>query len=227
MAVLQFQHRLPLVQPVGFPLALLRPDIAEVDGVAYQLTGGIVLAGDIRQLGQTAVHLQHDALLERLRLERVQSQQQLVRVSGVHVLPGIREAHPYAVHVVSAGQLHPDGVLPGHWLEKLGLLRPGNREGGSPQIEDSLVPFPVDCAHLCRMEEGCGLRCGALQIFQDEPAQGLVVPGPVVEIKAGELVGQLHGTVSTFRMLQFQRAGEQKPLFFCHIGKPPLQPLAL
>lgn len=39
VAVLQFQHRQPLVQPVGLPLALLRPDIAEVDGVTDQFSG--------------------------------------------------------------------------------------------------------------------------------------------------------------------------------------------
>ena len=64
-------------------------------------------------------------------------------------------------------------------------------------------------------------------MFQDKLAQGLVVPGPVVEIKAGELVSQLHSAVNSFRMLQFQCAGEQEPLFFCHIGKPLFQPLEL
>ena len=34
-AVLQLQHRLPLVQPMGFSLTLLRPDIAEIDGMAH------------------------------------------------------------------------------------------------------------------------------------------------------------------------------------------------
>lgn len=64
-------------------------------------------------------------------------------------------------------------------------------------------------------------------MFQDEPAQGLVVPGSVVQIKAGKLVRQFHHTVSLRRALQFQRAGEQEPLFFCHIGKPQLQPIML
>ena len=64
-------------------------------------------------------------------------------------------------------------------------------------------------------------------MFHYEPAQSLVVPGSVVEIKARKLVSQFHGSFNAFRMLQFQRAGEQKTLFFCHIGKPLLQPLAL
>lgn len=39
VAVLQLQHRLPFVQPVGCPLTLFRPNITEVNGMANQFAG--------------------------------------------------------------------------------------------------------------------------------------------------------------------------------------------
>ena len=229
VAVLQLQDGLPFVQPVGLSLTLLRPGIAKVDGVTDQLAGGVILGWDVPELRQTAVHLQYDALLQRFCLERVQSQQQLVRVSNIHVLPGIREAHPHAVHVAPAGQLHPDSVLSDHRLEKLGLLWPGNCGGGSPQVvalaEDSPVLLLVSCAHLSHMEKGNRLWRGPLQMLQDEPPQGFVVTGSVVEVEAGKLICQLHSAVNAFWMLQCQRAGKQQALFGCHILKSSLQPV--
>ena len=110
------------------------------------------------ELRQTAVRLQYDALLQRFRLEGIQSQQQFVRAGGVHVFPGIRESNPHAVHVAPAGQLHPDGVISGHRLEKLGNLRPRHRERDSPQVvtlaEDSLILIPVGRTYLFCVEEG-------------------------------------------------------------------------
>ena len=103
VAVLQLQHRLPFLLPVGFPLALLRPDIAEVDGMAHQLTGGVILGEDIGELGQGAVHIHGDALLKGLRIQGVQPQEQLIRVSGVHVFSRVREAHPDTFQVAPAG----------------------------------------------------------------------------------------------------------------------------
>lgn len=68
VAVLQLQHRLPFVQPVGCPLTLFRPNITEVNGMANQFAGLVVLVENTRQLGQAAVHLQCDALAEALCL---------------------------------------------------------------------------------------------------------------------------------------------------------------
>ena len=68
VAVLQLQHRLPFVQPVGCPLTLFRPNITEVNGMANQFAGLVVLVENTRQMGQAAVHLQCDALAEALCL---------------------------------------------------------------------------------------------------------------------------------------------------------------
>ena len=43
VAVLQLHGCLPLFHPAGLALASLRPDIAQVDGVAHQIAGRIVL----------------------------------------------------------------------------------------------------------------------------------------------------------------------------------------
>ena len=64
-------------------------------------------------------------------------------------------------------------------------------------------------------------------MLQDEPPQGLVVTGSVVEVEAGKLIGQLHSAVNAFWMLQCQRAGKQQALFGGHTLKSPLQPLVL
>ena len=62
-------------------------------------------------------------------------------------------------------------------------------------------------------------------MLQDEPPQGLVVTGSVVEVETGKLIGQLHSAVNAFWMLQCQRAGKQQALFGCHILKSSLQPV--
>lgn len=103
VAVLQLQHCLPFLQPVGFPLALLRPDIAEVNGMPHQFSGGVILGEDICELGQGTVHIHRNALLQGLRIQGVQPQEQLIRVSGVHVFSRVREAHPDALQVAPAG----------------------------------------------------------------------------------------------------------------------------
>jgi len=108
VAILQLHNRHKFIQPSGFSLALFAPSIAEVDGVADELGGGVILGGDVFQLGQAAVHLHGDALGQGLRFQLIQRQKQLVRMGGVHVLAGVREAHPHAVHVGSAGQLDSD-----------------------------------------------------------------------------------------------------------------------
>ena len=74
VAVLQFQHCLPFLQPVGFPLALFRPDIAEVNGMPHQFSGGVILGEDICELGQGTVHIHRNALLQGLRIQGVQPQ---------------------------------------------------------------------------------------------------------------------------------------------------------
>ena len=91
--------------------------------------------------------------------------------------------------------------------------------------EDSPVLLLVSCAHLSHMEKGNRLWRGPLQMLQDEPPQGLVVTGSVVEVEAGKLIGQLHSAVNAFWMLQCQRAGKQQALFGGHTLKSPLQPV--
>lgn len=108
MAILQLHNRHKFIQPSGFSLSLLAPDVTKVDGMADELGGGVILGGDVFQLGQTTVHLHGDALGQGLRFQLIQRQKQLVRMGGVYVLVGVREAHPHAVHVGSAGQLDPD-----------------------------------------------------------------------------------------------------------------------
>lgn len=105
VAVLQFQHRLPLVQPVGFSLAPLRPCIAEVDGVAHQIAGRIVLREDIGDLRQAAVHIHRYALLDSLRMQRIQRQEQLVRQFGIRVLAVVGKSDPDALAVVALTSL--------------------------------------------------------------------------------------------------------------------------
>ena len=95
-------------------------------------------------------------------MEFVQPQQQFVRVGGVHVVPRIGEAYPHALHIFSAGQSDPDGIVPDRRLKELRCFRHGDRKRGLSYIvalaEDPLVPFPVGRAYLFRVEEGNSLR---------------------------------------------------------------------
>lgn len=108
MTVLQLHDRLPFVQPSGFALALFRPHISEVDSVADELCGRIILGEDISQLRQAAVYIHSDALGQRLRFQRIQSKEQFIRVGRVHIFAGIRKPDPDALHIVAACQLDPD-----------------------------------------------------------------------------------------------------------------------
>ena len=100
--------------------------------------------------------------LSVFRVKFVQPQQQFVWVGGVHVVPRIGEAYPHAIHIFSAGQPDPDGIVPDRRLKELRCFRHGDREGGFPYIvtlaKDPFVPFPVGRAYLFRVEEGNSLR---------------------------------------------------------------------
>ena len=63
------------------------------------------------QLREAAAHIHSNALAQRLHLQCVQRQEKFVRMRGVHVFAGVREAHPHTVHVGSAGQLDSDAVV--------------------------------------------------------------------------------------------------------------------
>ena len=108
VAVLQLHDCLPLIQPSGLSLSLLTPDVTKVDGMADKFRRGAVLGEDVLQLREAAVHIHSNALGHGFDLQCVQRQEKFVRVCGVHVFAGVREAHPHAVHVGSAGQLDPD-----------------------------------------------------------------------------------------------------------------------
>ena len=105
VAVLQLHSRLPLFQPAGFALPPFRPDIAEVDGVAHQIAGRIVLREDIGDLRQAAVHIHRYALLDSLRMQRIQRQEQLVRQFGIRVLAVVGKSDPDALAVVALTSL--------------------------------------------------------------------------------------------------------------------------
>ena len=110
MAILQFQHRLPFVQPMRLSLALLGPDVAEVNCVADKLGSRVILRNDIFQLQQTAVHLHRNALRQGFRFQRIQRQKQFIRMSHVHVLSCVREPNPYAIHMIPACQFYANCI---------------------------------------------------------------------------------------------------------------------
>ena len=64
-------------------------------------------------MGQTAVHLQSDALVEALCLHCVHAQKQFIRIMGIRVFPGVGKAYPDTFHIGAAGQLDTDGVIAG------------------------------------------------------------------------------------------------------------------
>ena len=173
VAVLQLHSCLPLFQPAGFALPPLRPDIAEVDGVAHQIAGRIVLREDIGDLRQAAVHIHRYALLDSLRMQRIQRQEQLVRQFGIRVLAVVGKSDPDALAVVAADQPDPDGVVACRRKVRCGYTLRKRPVGG--HALHIMAPDKAACAagsigrpHGLRGQIIPGFRPGNMDVLHDK-----------------------------------------------------------
>ena len=230
VTVLQLHDRLPLLHPVRFTLALLRPNISEVDGMAHQGVGGVILRENVSDLGQGTVHVHGDALVQSLRVQSFQAEEQLVREDRVHILRRIGEPDPDALHVVPTGQLDPDGIAA---CRRLGFqgLNIGERAVGRQTLHIVLpdvtagAAFPIGGPYGFRVKVGPCRGGRGVDVLHDEAAQSHIVIRSVEEPVVLQTLQDLDGVLESLRMLDPHGSPEQQLLLCGHVVKPLLQPV--
>ena len=231
MAILQFQHRLPFVQPMRLSLALLSPGVAEINGVTDKLGSRVILRNDIFQLRQTAVHLHRNALCQRFRLQRIQRQKQFIRVSHIHVLSCVRKPNPHAIHIVPARQFYADAIAA--FIGKRLIVHIRKRIiKGSDSDEMSVTKgvftlTAVRLSHLARINIFPRLRSWALDLIHNEVSQSGIISGSIEKSVVIQFVCEQHRRVGRLWVLYLHGPPKQQAFFCSHVFEPALQPIML
>ena len=152
-------------------------------------------------------------------------------MGDIHVLAGVRKAHPHAVHVGSAGQFDPDckiafvgvhrRVAVQKWIDQRGDLDEMSITESVPAL------LAICCAHFLWVKKLPRLIGGTLDLLHDEFAQLNIVPGAIEQLVVIQLARNQHHIAGHLRALDLHRPAEQEAFFYRHVFKPPFQPVVL